>query len=53
MYLIGKRRCPNCGVKGKLWRRKPNVYICPNCKTFFSDFGIVLSSRVREEEDLT
>jgi ribosomal protein L37AE/L43A len=50
MYLIGKRRCPNCGVKGKIWRRKPDVFVCPNCNTFFSEFGIVLELFKKEED---
>lgn len=42
MYLIGKKRCPQCGIKVKAWKKGPDVFICPTCNIFFNDFGIVL-----------
>lgn len=49
MYLIGKRRCPSCGIKGKIWKKEPDVFVCPSCKAFFSEFGIILESEIKKE----
>lgn len=27
-----------------MWKKKPQVFSCPDCKTFFNDFGIVLEA---------
>ncbi len=53
MYLIGKKRCPNCGVKGKLWKKNPDVFVCPDCKTFFNEFGIILEPEIKKEDVIT
>ena len=53
MYLIGKKRCPSCGVKGSSWRRNPDVFICPSCKTFFNEFGVILETHYEKEEVIT
>ena len=53
MYLIGKKRCPSCGVKGASWRRNPDVFICPFCKTFFNEFGVILETHYGKEEVIT
>ena len=36
-------RCPMCGVHGKVWNKEPEVFKCPNCLTFYSKFGLLLS----------
>lgn len=43
--LIGENKCPNCGVKGNQWKKKPEVYMCPACNSFFNEFGMVFDSR--------
>ncbi|MBN2202587.1 MAG: hypothetical protein JW700_00140 [Candidatus Aenigmarchaeota archaeon] len=48
MYLVGKKRCPHCGVKGNSWRKDTDVLVCPGCNVFFNEFGIVLSPENRE-----
>jgi RNA polymerase subunit RPABC4/transcription elongation factor Spt4 len=49
MYLVGKKRCPICGVKGKTWIKDKDVFVCPNCSSFFNDFGIVLEPENKKE----
>jgi len=39
-----KGKCPLCGTSGKIWKKNPQVFICPNCKSIFSDFGLILES---------
>lgn len=46
MYMIGKKMCPTCGVKGKSWKKEPLISICPKCNTFFNEFGIVLQKQL-------
>jgi Zn-finger nucleic acid-binding protein len=53
MYLIGKRLCPACGVRGSAWRKEPEVFVCPSCKTFFNEFGVVLESMIEKENVMT
>jgi ribosomal protein L37AE/L43A len=53
MYFIGKKRCPACGIKVKIWKKQLNVYICPGCKAFFNEFGIILESQDRREDVFT
>ena len=53
MYLIGKRICPSCGIKGSAWRKEPEVFVCPSCKTFFNEFGLVLESMNDKENVIT
>lgn len=43
--LIGTDKCPNCGVKGKQWKKKPEVFVCPTCSAFYNEFGMVLEPR--------
>ena len=50
MYLIGRKRCPSCGIKGNVWKRSPEILVCPFCKTFFNEFGVVLERQVEKEE---
>ncbi|MFH1473715.1 MAG: hypothetical protein ABIE55_02370 [Candidatus Aenigmatarchaeota archaeon] len=49
MYMIGKKICPLCGVKGNTWKKDRNVFVCPSCSSFFNDFGIVLEPEIRKE----
>jgi len=53
MYLIGKRRCPSCGIKGEPWKENPDVLICPTCKTFFNEFGVILEPKAEREDMIT
>jgi len=53
MYLIGRGRCPACGIKGKIWKRKPNIFRCPACSTFYNEFGLILESQVGKEGEFT
>lgn len=53
MYLIGKRRCPSCGVKGDRWKENPDVFICPSCSAFFNEFGIILEPKIEKEDMIT
>lgn len=50
MYMIGRKRCPSCGVKGESWKQNPDVSICPSCRTFFNEFGVILESKNEKEE---
>jgi hypothetical protein len=38
--------CPICGTVGRIWNKKPQVFICPNCLTFYSEFGMVMQSKI-------
>jgi len=52
--IIGEKRCPNCGVQGKRWKKEPEVFICPTCSSFFNEFGFVVEPQIeREEESFT
>jgi len=43
-------RCPVCGTQGKPWDKDPDVKVCPNCATLFSEFGLVLESQKEQQE---
>ena len=48
--LIGEgKRCPTCGVKGKNWNKKTEVFHCPSCKSVFSEFGIIVEPQEDKE----
>jgi len=53
MYLIGKKICPSCGIRGERWKKNPDVLICPSCKTFFNEFGVVLGTTIEKTEVIT
>jgi len=53
MYLIGKGLCPTCGIKGKLWKRNPNIFRCPTCNSFFNEFGIIIESSKEKGDEST
>lgn len=44
-----KGKCPLCGTRGILWKKKPEIFVCPSCESVFSHFGFVLEA---EEEPL-
>ncbi len=44
-----KANCPMCGTHGRIWNNKPEVFICPNCSTLYSRFGIVIESEEDEK----
>ncbi len=39
-----QNKCPLCGTYGKSWNREPEVFVCPNCDSIYSEFGIVIES---------
>ena len=43
-------RCPLCGTNGRVWNKKPEVFICPNCSSLFSEFGLVMEAQKEEPE---
>ena len=45
MYMIGKKLCPHCGVKGESWKEDKKIIICPKCNAFFNEFGIILEKQ--------
>ncbi|MBI4173209.1 MAG: hypothetical protein HY519_00645 [Candidatus Aenigmarchaeota archaeon] len=38
-------KCPLCGTCGKLWHKEPAAFMCPNCDSVYSEFGIVIDSQ--------
>ncbi len=36
-----KGKCHMCGTVGKVWNKRPEVFLCPSCSSVFSDFGVV------------
>lgn len=53
MYMIGKGRCPACGIKGKMWKKAPDIFRCPTCSTFFNEFGLIVESQLEKGEEFT
>lgn len=50
-YMIEKEnKCPLCGTFGKEWKEDPQILVCPNCDSVYSEFGIVLESQ--KEKDI-
>lgn len=46
--MISGKRCPACGITGKIWKKKPEVFICPICETIFNEFGFVTEPQQKE-----
>ncbi len=46
---MSTHKCPLCGTFGTLWNKKPKVFICPNCYSIYSPFGIVLEVEKENE----
>ena len=40
--FISEKNCPSCGMQGNKWKKEPKVYICPQCNSFFNEFGIII-----------
>ncbi len=44
-----QNKCPVCGTIGRIWNKKtakdPEVFLCPNCYSLYSEFGMVLESQ--------
>jgi len=54
MFIVTtKNNCPSCGIKGTIWKRKPEVRICPGCNTYFNEFGIVVEAVKDDEEEVS
>lgn len=51
MDHIFTSNCPFCGRRGRQWHDKPEAFICPNCNSVFSRFGIVADGRMQEFEE--
>ena len=49
--LIGDKKCPTCGVTGKVWKRQPEVLVCGLCNSYFAEFGIVVESQIGQEDE--
>ncbi|MDD5416370.1 MAG: rubredoxin [Candidatus Aenigmarchaeota archaeon] len=47
--FISEKNCPSCGMKGDKWKKSPDVFICPQCKSYFNEFGVVVEPQVQEE----
>ncbi len=45
--MVGKSKCPYCGVEGKVIKEEPKVYICPSCSTVYTHYGIVIQGKVK------
>lgn len=45
--FVSEDSCPSCGSRGKKW--KENIMICPQCKSYFSEFGVVTEPQKPEE----
>ncbi len=48
IMVISENRCPNCGVVGKSWKKKPEVFLCPLCSTIFNEFGLVAQGQQQD-----
>jgi len=45
--IVEPKKCPSCTTSGKIWKKNPEIFVCPNCSTVFNEFGILI---VNEEE---
>ena len=43
MFMF-KDKCPMCGTFGRNWNKEPEAFICPNCMSVFTEFGIIIDS---------
>lgn len=50
LSMLFSGRCHVCGTQGKLWNKKPEVWQCPNCKSVFSKFGLVVETDAEQED---
>jgi len=47
--FVSGNNCPSCGARGKKWKQNPEVLICPQCSSYFNEFGVVIESQKPEE----
>lgn len=47
--FISEKHCPSCGTMGKIWKKDPEVFMCPHCSSFYNEFGVVLEAKRQEE----
>lgn len=47
--VVGENKCPACGVSGNVWKRKPELFICPSCNTIFHEFGLLFQGMKLEK----
>jgi hypothetical protein len=45
-------KCPMCGTSGRVWNRDPEVFMCPNCSSLYSQFGMVLEPESKEMPEM-
>jgi len=43
--LMFRDNCPLCGTKGKNWKGENDVFVCPNCSSIYSKFGMVIEAQ--------
>jgi ribosomal protein L37AE/L43A len=53
MYLIGKGMCPSCGIRGKIWKKSPDIFRCPSCSSFYNEFGLVVEPKIAKGDEST
>ena len=51
--VVGEDKCPTCGITGKLWKKSPDVFICPQCNAYYNEFGIIIESQIDNELSFT
>ena len=42
---MSAEKCPLCGTHGKEWEQERDVFVCPNCSSIYSPFGLVLENK--------
>lgn len=47
--FISEKNCPTYGSKGEKWKKKPDVFVCPQCHSYYNEFGVILESQKNEE----
>ncbi len=50
--VVGEDKCPSCGVSGKVWKKKPELYICPSCNTIFHEFGLLFQGARQDRNNM-
>jgi len=49
MFFTERGRCPVCGIVANMIDERNKIRNCPICGTVFTEFGIILSSDMKEE----
>lgn len=47
--FVSEKNCPSCGMQGDKWKDNPDVLICPQCNSYFNEFGIIIEAQKPEE----